>query len=233
MPEETDLRQYSLEELRDLCKAETGRYLRQVANDPRFCFELFRLALVELRQEAWEIIYDLYSGQVTRWIRRHSSYAALAEEEQFFVNRAFENFWKAFASNPARFNQFPELKHLLQFLQVCTHNLIIDHVRSDARRRVEGRLERADWERYNPGPGVEDATFSREQARSCWQAIRAKLKGEQEYRILYARFVLDFKPSQIVKRYPGEFEDVKAVYRILERVMLRLRRDDELRELCL
>ncbi len=233
MPSTANPRQYPLERLRDLCTQETARFRKHADSDPRYCHELFRRAILEEDQVAWGMLYEHYQAQVTRWIRRHPSYDAVAEEAQFFVNRAFENFWKAFSQNPQKFGQFPELKHLLRFLQVCTHNLITDHLRARARRRVEALEVLPEPTDMGAGADVEQLSLGRQQNEDCWRAIRAKLNSEEEYQVFYARFVLDMKPREMMERLPDAFGNVRAIYRILERVLERLRRDDELREACL
>ena len=50
--------------------AESDRFYRGHQHDTRFAYELFRRALVEHSEIAWEYIYTHYSPLVESWIRR-------------------------------------------------------------------------------------------------------------------------------------------------------------------
>ena len=49
------------------------------------------------------------------------------EEPQYFANRAFEKMWGVLS--PQKFGQFPNLKSLLRYLQMCVHSVIVDYAR--------------------------------------------------------------------------------------------------------
>ena len=53
---------------------------------------------------------------VRAWIRRHPAAAAAGEDDEYWVNRAFERFF--IAVGPERFGTFPSLAALLTMFSV-------------------------------------------------------------------------------------------------------------------
>ncbi|MCA9970644.1 MAG: sigma-70 family RNA polymerase sigma factor [Anaerolineales bacterium] len=213
------------------CAQESVRFSQRQDHDPRFCFELFRRAVVHRNERAWELVYRQYAPQVTRWVRRHRWFGGAHEEADYFVNRAFEKMWSALT--PDKFEQFADLAALLRYLQLCVHSAITDHTR---RQETAVLLPEAE---EGPETPVSDADSAQSaearvleqlQRRALWQAIQARLNDEQERQVIYAMFVLALKPRDIPARFPAQFADVRQVYRVKENVMARLRRDDDLRQ---
>jgi DNA-directed RNA polymerase specialized sigma24 family protein len=211
----------SLQSLAENCAQQTQLFYHNAESDTRFCFELFRRALLEKCQEAWTFIYEVYSEQIVRWVHRHPGFSATGEPDDVFVNRALEKFWQAVS--PERFANFPDLTHLLRYLQMCVHSVICDFMRSydEAAQSVE--LSRA--ENSAGGPPVEDLVQARHQAMDLWKRVCGCLRDQKEVLVAYDSFVLDLKPAEIHERYPLNFESVREVYRIKENVLERLRRD--------
>ena len=61
-----------------------------------------------------------------------------------------------------------------------------------------------------------------EQAVDC-------LSSPQERLLFQASFEWNLRPGMIVERWPGTFANAREVYRVRERILRRLRRDDALR----
>lgn len=211
------------------CARETDRFFQSESYDPRYCFELFRRAILHRNQRAWELIYEQYRPLVAGWVERHSAFHASDEEAQYFVNRAFEKMWSAVT--PEKFDRFPDLKSLLRYLQMCVHSTVVDKVRSP-------EPPQADVEEHDPatsgilqGPGTEKQALSRAQREDFWDRIYDRLNDEKEHLVIHASYILDLKPREIQAEYQTIFEDVTEIYRIKQNVMARFRRDDELKEL--
>ena len=66
-----DLFQVELTTLIAQCSAQTQAFFRRRAVDPRFCYELFRRALEEQTQAAWDALYREYAPLVAGWVREH------------------------------------------------------------------------------------------------------------------------------------------------------------------
>lgn len=229
MSEPSELQRLTLAGIAHRCTRETELFLKRSGHDPRYCFELFRRAIAERDSRAWEFIYTVYRPLVAKWVRRHAAYSSTGEEVQYFVNRAFEKMWTALP--PSRFGQFPNLKSLLRYLQMCVHSVILDDVRAAGPPVAETPLEHLAASHAGSAPTVEQQALSRVHGEELWREIIARLNDEKERRVVYCSFVLALKPRQICAQFPEAFPDVNGVYRIKENVLARLRRDDELRRL--
>lgn len=233
MPTASGLEHHGLATIARRCADETERFFRRVSHDPRFCFELFRRALVVRAERAWALVYEQYLPLVSSWVERHPAFAASGEEVQYFVNRAFEKMW--LAVTPQKFGRFPELKSLLRYLQMCVHSVVYDLIRRAGRETVdfdlEAQAETADLQGSDDGQDVEEEALARVQGEGLWQEISSRMRSEKERRAVYGSFVLGLRPRELYALYKGTFSDVNDVYRAKENVLARLRRDEELLEL--
>jgi hypothetical protein len=214
----------TLSELDQGCARETERFLRRQDANPRYCFELFRRALRERDERAWECIYQRYTPLVGRWVERHPSYVSSGEDRAYFVNRAFERLSSSLT--PA----FPcsELKQVLRYLQMCVHSVIVDHMRAAEHAVVSAQVELSERAPL-PDAGVESQVVAGIDRDQLWGIVRELCGGGQEYAVLYACYVLGLKPAELCRRDPGAFPSVKEIYRIKENVLARLRRDPRLK----
>jgi hypothetical protein len=175
---------------------------------------------VERDQAAWEAVYRQYAELtpvVRHWVERHSMFPATGEDPAYFVNRAFERLWAALDAQ--KFTHFPDLPAVLRYLKLCVHSSITDHAR---RARDEDGLpedERHDLPAHAAAP---------EDGGDLWELVAARLNDAQETTAVYARYVLDMKPQEIYATYPGLYPGVRQVYSVLQNVLRRLRRDEEL-----
>ncbi len=211
------------------CARETELFFQRQAYDPEYCFELFRRAIVDRNERAWELVYTQYRPLVARWVERHLAFPTSGEEAQYFVNRAFERMWVALT--PDKFSQFSDLKSLLRYLQMCAHSAILDQTRVAEQSAVGGQADVASVESSGDGPSLEDQALARVCQQEFWEEINARLKDEKERRVVHASFVLALRPREIYDQHKGTFRDVKEIYRIKENVLARLGRDAELKRL--
>jgi len=229
MPHPTDPQSLSLAGIAHRCTSETDLFFQRRAYDPRYCFELFRRAILHRDQRAWEHLYRQYEPLVTGWVRQHPAFRSTGEEASYFVNRAFEKMWLALT--PDRFSRFENLKSLLRYLQMCVHSVILDIVRAKECPVVDAPIEMLADESEPNEPGVEHTVMDRIQRQAFWREIEARLHSEQERRVVHGSFVLALKPSELYDQYPDTFRDVNHVYRVKENVLARLRRDSALEAL--
>lgn len=222
MAHQVDLRLLTLAGIAHRCARETELFFQRLSHDPRYCFELFRRAIIERSHRAWEFVYAQYQPQVARWAERHSAFSSCGEEVSYVVNRAFEKMWLSLT--PDKFSRFPDLKSLLRYLQVCVHSVIVDHVRV-AEQAIAGVPVK------HPGQTVEEQVLGRVQQQEFWGEIEARLRNEKERRVVYGSFILGLKPREIFMRYRETFRDVSEVYRVKENVLARLGRDTRLEKL--
>ncbi len=208
------------------CKQETERFFSSQHHDPRFCFELFRRAIVEADHRAWELVYRQYQSLVAGWVVRHPAFPVTGEEVDYFINRAYEKMWVALT--PEKFAHFAELRSILRYLQMCVHSVIADCVRSRTLETVQ--LDHPLPIASNPATDsvVEEQVLTRMRRDELWRCLNRKLKNDQERCVVYGSFVLALKPRELYAQHGETFRDVQEVYRIKENVMVRLRRDSEL-----
>jgi hypothetical protein len=120
--------QLSLGALAHHCAAETRASRRAPPHETRFAYELFRRALAERDNAAWEYVYELFAPMVERWVRRSSAFERSSEGADYFEGAAFTRFWRAIGLE--RFPGFATLGALLLYLRRCAECVVIDNVRA-------------------------------------------------------------------------------------------------------
>lgn len=211
------------------CTQESERFFHRQSHDPRYCFELFRRAILHANQRAWEHAYTIYRPLVTGWVKRHSAFPISGEEAQYFVNRAFEKMWSALT--PDKFDRFSNLKSLLGYLQMCVHSAVIDETRSSGPDIEDVDDDQLATRREVKGSSIEDRALSRAQRETFWHLIEERLKNEKERLVVHGSFVLNLKPRELYADFQHMFQDVNEIYRVKQNVLARLRRDRDLAEL--
>lgn len=226
MDTDSDLQSQPLNDLRQHCAEQSTRFFQRQDHDPRFCFELFRRAINNHAQDAWEYLYQQYKPLVAGWVQNSATFHVLDEEKEFFVNRAFEKMWASIS--PEKFARFSDLDAVLRYLKMCVASVIIDHARAHARPQIENSLDALDGEVGRARPDLEDLVLGRVGSQQFWHRIQALIANKTEYRVLYGSFVLGLKPREVLENYPAEFNDVREIYRVKENLLARLRRSQEL-----
>jgi hypothetical protein len=234
MVTDKDVHLLTLTGLSHRCAQESDLFFQRREHDPRYCFELFRRAVVHRNERAWELVYTQYRPLVSGWVERHSLFTAVNEETAYFVNWAFEKMWSVMS--PEKFAGFPDLKSVLRYLQLCVHSVLVDYMRTSEQAALledlgvddeSGRLTAA---YHTSGSALEDNVMARLERQELWRQINDRLKDERERHVLYGSFVLGLKPAELCNQFAGSFHDVTEVYRVKENLLARLRRDEELRE---
>lgn len=216
-----------LDELRQRCAGETEHFFRRLDHDSRYCFELFRRAIVARDQGAWECVYSQYLPLVQGWIHRHNLSAAMHEETQFLVNRVFERMWAGVT--PQKFASFPDLKSLMRYLQMCVNAVLVDAIRS----REQASLLDEDISSLSQPDGrerrsLEERVLRKTQAERLWALLETRCKDEKERCVLWGMFVNALKARELYSEFRPLFADIQEVYRVKENLMSRLQRDQEL-----
>jgi hypothetical protein len=214
-----------LEVVRQGCVEESKRYRYRQPFDPVYCLELLRRALMGGDEVAWEFVYQQYADQVARWVRRHPAFAGCGEKVDYFVNGAFARF--AQAVTPEKFQQFKRVEEALKYLKLCVGSTILDYVRAQG---AQGLAELDEENVPAITAPLESLARKEEYGRKLWQIIKSHLKSQEEQVVIECVFVFGMKSSQVVNEYPYLFTDVERVYRVLENVLKRLRRDPQLEE---
>ena len=208
------------------CATESERFYRGQPYDTCYSYELFRRALADRDEAAWEQLYCHYSALVESWIRRNSAFSSSGESSEYFVVDAFTKFWRAIT--PERFAAFPTLASLLQYLQLCTTSVVIDSV------RVQSWAEMLPEERIRSGCDAQVApdeeALSRVDREEFWRFIDDQLQSESERVVIYSSFVLGLTPRAIYAQRGDLFTSVNDVYNVKRNVLGRLSRNQQLRQ---
>lgn len=223
-----EIEKLSLSSISHRCAQESNHFFSGREHDPRFCYELFRRAILEQNEAAWARIYEQYGRLVSSWVKRHAAFPTSGEEIQFFMNRAFEKMWLGIT--PKKFHTFGSLKSILSYLQMCVHSVMVDHVRQKEFKLV---IDSEEELKPLPNPGgevLEDDVARRFAAQKFYEWLLEQLQDEREKIVVYCIFVLGMKPREVAEQYPEDFGDVREVYRVKENLLARLRRNDQLNQ---
>lgn len=223
----TSLAQMDLLTLVKHCATESERFYRGQQHNTCYSYELFRRALVERDEAAWEQLYHHYSGLVEGWIRRSGAFNSSGESSEYFVVGAFTKFWRAIS--PERFASFPTLASLLQYLQLCATSVVIDSVR--AQSWSEMLPEETIPAHFGPQTSPDEEAMSRVDRQEFWRFIDGQLNSEVERVVLYCSFVLGLTPRAIYAKRSELFQSVNDVYNVKRNVLGRLSRNPQLRQL--
>jgi hypothetical protein len=228
LPEGTAPQQLETEALRGRCLVESERFYRGQPHDTRYAHELFRRALVERCEQAWECLYDLYRPLVESWVRRSGAFMGSGESSEYFVGPAFTRFWQAVT--PERFASFQSLAALLHYLQLCSGCAVIDSVR--AQSWAEMLPEEALPSTQEGVVSPDEEALDRIGREEFWRFIDSQLTGEAERAVLYDSYVMGLKPGDILNRHRGLFASISDVYNVKRNVLGRLSRNNALRQLA-
>ncbi len=217
---------FNLKTIAKRCAEETERFFRQLAYDGQYCFELFRQALAERNEQAWDYLYQQYEALVVGWVTQHPQFNVTEEDADYFVNGIFTSMWKS--CTPERFARFPNLPATLAYLKSCVHTNIANHMRKQRPPQTELNDEVTDSQQLaEPAPTA--AVLEQLARDELWHLIRTLLKNPKESRVMDLYFVKGMKPREIYELHASEFVSVQEVYRIKQNLMERLSRNDELR----
>jgi DNA-directed RNA polymerase specialized sigma24 family protein len=220
-----EARQLPVADLAARCAMATSRFRHDQTTTDAFAMELFRRAICERDELAWEAVYVQYHGMVRTWLCRHPAWPSFGGDLEDWASLAFERFWAAVT--PDRFASFPTLAALLRYLKLCTHSVLLDELRAQHRRQTTPISERiVDASVEN----AEDTVTESGASEALWAAIEAEVKDEAERLVAYLGLVCELKPQEIHARYPEQFASVTQVYTVKRNLLDRLRRNPTIRQ---
>src|SRR5687768_1948627 len=127
MTDEVDLQHLRVDDPAKRRAQETELFFQHHVQDSKYCFELFRRAIRDTNQFAWDMIYAQYRSLVTGWVKNSTAFQASSEQVEYFVNGAFGKI--AVILTAEKFGRFEEIGSLLRYLKMCVHSVIVDHNR--------------------------------------------------------------------------------------------------------
>jgi hypothetical protein len=217
----------TLPELAHSCAQETENYFHNLQHDSTYCFEMFRRAVRDQDQAAWEMIYIQYNALVSGWVRQNQRFEASGEEVQYFVNGAFAKISRNLTAD--KFAGFQEISFILRYLKMCVHSVIVDYDRSAHQAGLVALEDIA--EKEAPGPTVERLGMDQSYRKAFWDWIDQRLHNDKERAVIRGAYILELKPQELYEQFRSHFSDLDEVYRVKQNVLARLRRDDEFQKL--
>jgi DNA-directed RNA polymerase specialized sigma24 family protein len=200
-----------------------------------FCFELFRRALAEKSQEAWQTINQQYERLVRSWIvefAQTSNGVGNSSLDELTAD-AFYAFWRSYTAE--KLQKALGLASVLAFLKSCAVTSVLQAKRKQRRSVQQTELIIEGGDAAGSERDVVDAParsfLQGISAAELWQIVDACCGNEQERVIVRLSFVSDLKPRSILELHPGLFVDVEEVYTIRRNLKNRLARDRRLRTL--
>lgn len=213
-----------LEHIADRCREELAKYRETGNNDQQPCLDLWRMALREQSNRAWQHIIVCFTpylkgklthdhtGLAREILRRRSHSATPAQAEQSLIHDGFAELAKGNLRHPL---EIRDLAGLLRYLWMCLQNLM----RMEMRPPVVDRIPEDDDVR---GPGDFPPQLTLEEAAA---ALRGCARNDREHRAGVLLIFLQYMPKELAtdKRYQREFADVQELYLIKARLLKCIR----------
>jgi hypothetical protein len=219
-----NLHQLHLDIIVRRCSEETAKWQRRLAQDTRYCFELFRRGIGDGMADALLQIYALYVPLLARRAERHPAISAVNEDTQHLARIALAHFCKS-CMQKGFLTRFIEFKPMMNYLIACLHTAIMEHLWT-TRREIPVLDEDITLSTLPGSPTDDDA-----RSTDTWRALGRIIQNPQDEQLAYLRFVLGIKPKEIIRLYPQVWESEREVSVALQRIRRKLLRASDLGEL--
>lgn len=201
---------------------------RRQATDDRHGYELFRRAILERDEWAWSAMYELYHPVVSSWILLRIPTLESADCASL-VNEAFTRFARAMTAQ--KWRDFAGVSALLAYLKCCAHSAATDYRRGSHPRWHEDPLDSISLAQEPASDDCADLVCERLAAQEVWAIVFRAAPLPEERLVLGLHIARGMAPRDLQQRYPTTFPTVDHIYRIRRRVIERLQRNKELRQL--
>lgn len=209
-----------------LCREESHQE-RQAEHG--YCFELFRRALTNNDQAAWEAIQRQYQGLISSWLRRANGEFMIASDEEDLIHTIFVKFWISLNRKEGLLSEtFPHIGALLKYLNRCALTTFLDFQNHEQRQiRLRRRLVqevKVDGYATNPIPKFVEHEEQQEKLLAIREWARTQITDELEKNLYQLLYCEGLKPREIVARYPHLFPTTEDIRRVQARMLARARR---------
>ena len=211
-------------QLAERCSAEAKRYKQTQQSNEEYCLELFRRALTEQNETAWEAIYSQYQLLVQHWIYQYSRFHETGEEADLFVNDAFARMWQYGSKHT-----FNSLKECLSFLRTCVWSAIENVMR---KQKKDALMDSIPWDTIISSISInleDTAEFS-----ILWtdikEALMETIQNEQERLVAEESWIYGLAPRTVRERYPNVFATVDEVNQSKRNIIRRLQRHPKVKK---
>lgn len=222
-----NVRQESLSTVIEGCRKISRKPRRRNPLEEKYCFELFRRAIEEADNQAWEALKQQYDGLIHHWIARSSGAPLSWQDREDLVQDTWSNFHHALKKyNISLAKHFEHVGRLLKFLNKCAYTATMKHwKRKQKAKRLQKELTSV-AEQVAEAP--DEATLKRMLTEERQAALKKwreeKITDAHEQLVFDCSFKEGLKPRQIADAYPDIFPHAKAVYRTKENILKRAKR---------
>ncbi|MGB0388406.1 MAG: RNA polymerase sigma factor [Ardenticatenaceae bacterium] len=200
---------------------------RRREDEVGYGFEVFRRAIEEQNELAWEALYERHCGLIYSWIQMMSSDQLAKQEYEDLMQESWVKFYRNMikCSVPLS-NQFQHVGSLFNYLKKCVLTVIRDHQRrliKDSKLQKQLQIDRQDV--YSaPDMLVLNGLLRQAQRQAVKEWMSKNVTDPEELLVICCSYEQGLAPREIVRCYPDHFHNVKKVYRVKERVLKRAKR---------
>ena len=213
------MQQEELNELARRCQQENDTFRRTGSSDPSYCLQLFRLALVERREDALEKIVECYTPELRNRFFAHLWASHLREYQDDILLMTFERFLERNEKEPL---QVTSLGAIMNYLHRCLYTAILLCKRDkDKQYLISSTLD--DFADI-PGPDPTDESLDKLAAGEVWKRIAGCADNSFEERVMHLWLMQDYSAPEIVRYLPANNLTKEQVYQIVEKVYRRYRK---------
>lgn len=190
-------------------------------------YELFRRALVERDEEAWETLYHAYECLLASWISKQISVPVET------YDALLSDVWMKlllYIRTAEKFAQFANLGAVLAYLKCCTMTACVDYIRAQARMQSTTlSLETVDMSAHSVFAVEQDLLYD-VRYQDLLHDVEPLLRTEQERIMVQVLLIEQEKPSTLLKWYPDLFDSVESIYWSRRKLVRRLQRSRVLKD---
>src|ERR1700687_3313073 len=215
-----ELKDVPIEILSAEARAQEANFVRGDPSADAAGVELFRRAIADADEEAWEAVVALYRGLLIAQSARQVVRGLVDEDAGFCVDRAFQRFWRA--TRARGIHEFQDLASILKYLKMCLASVLLDEARA-RRRQACVSIDDLSPEAYVSTDPSAEVVANIAQVE-LWKAIDRELRNDAERLVVRLSFAAGLSPREICALHPDHFPDVSEVYRLKRNLIERLRR---------
>ncbi len=180
------MEQEELKELARRCQQENDTYRRTGNSDPSYCLKIFRMALEEGREDAWEYVIECYTPNLRNKFHVHPLASLLREYQDDIIIITFERILEQHKKKPL---QVTSIGAMLNYLYACFYTAVLLCKRDkDKERLIAGTLD--DFAEI-PEPDPTEGALATMEAKEIWKRVRGCINDTSEERVMYLWLVQD------------------------------------------
>ena len=215
------------------CEQERSLYASAQQDISPACVELIRRALAG-DNEAWSVVQVLFMPLMRAWVGMSGG-----EETEDILQEALLAFARWAPAHP-ELTSGQQLGRALAFLRQCTKTALLGHVRRrkrglvsldhPANARAVGSSSRNATNTTMPSSSHNPIAHA-ERRLMIYERLAMQLSTEMEHVVCREILIQGHRPQQVFEQYHTLFGTMEVLRLTLQRILRRLRKDEELQQL--